>query len=96
MNRTRVHAALEKVDKKTAELVGAYAAQIGAEKRLENALKVACPIGSNIVWEWSDRCYSGPVLRHGYGDRIEVRNATTGRTRWITSWNILRGLGLIP
>lgn len=60
-----------------------------AERELEAALCADYPPEKFIKWDLGGREYAGHVIRNGYGDRIEVRNADTNRARWISAASIL-------
>jgi hypothetical protein len=60
-----------------------------AEAALENALKHDYPPGTTIRWSWGRGRHVGTVVRNSYGDRIQVRNDLTGKTRWISAFNII-------
>jgi hypothetical protein len=60
-----------------------------ADQAIEAALKKHFPVDKYIKWTANaGREYYGNVVRHGYGDRIEVRNAETNKARWISACQI--------
>lgn len=52
------------------------------------AFKTAYPEGSAISWMIGGRIHHGTVLRHGYSDRVEVRNDRTLAVRWIYAFAV--------
>lgn len=61
-----------------------------ADLRIEAALKENFPADTFIKWTaHAGRTYCGNVVRHGYGDRIQVRNCETQKARWIVASQIV-------
>lgn len=67
----------------------ALADRAAAENALSEVIKAEYPIGSPIAWEMSGDVRLGTVVRHGYGDRINVKNQQSGKTYWIYAYRII-------
>ena len=63
----------------------AHAASDALDRSLE-ALRACAPIGATVVWFWRGHRQYGTVVGYGNGERLRVRNATTGRVVVIGSW----------
>ena len=63
-----------------------------ANDDVTSTLKRDYPIGSGIHWR-RNGLHAGSVLRHGYGDQIQVKNHRTGRSPWIDAFSIVEAMG---
>ncbi|MCW5697940.1 MAG: hypothetical protein KIS96_14565 [Bauldia sp.] len=63
-----------------------------AERQLQEVLQFDYPVGGPVTWMKAGCVQNGVVTRHAYGDRIEVRNHRTGRTRFIYAYDIIQAL----
>jgi len=62
-----------------------------AKARLHSAIR-CLPVGVVVSFSVADgqRCQRGEIIRHGYGDRIRIRNVKTGTEYWICSDALVR------
>jgi hypothetical protein len=72
----------------SARLVVAKLGQEAARELFANILKADYPVGAAVSWV-RQKLNVGTVVQHGYDDRIEVTNSSTGRTYWIAGAEIV-------
>lgn len=60
-----------------------------AEALLAAYLKKEYSPGTWISWSVGDRTFSGAVTMNCHGDRLKVRNDTTGKERFISAYQIV-------
>ncbi len=55
-------------------------------KKRKELIERVLPVGMQVSWMFAAKHLQfGKVVRHGYGDDLEVKNDATGKTRWITA-----------
>lgn len=65
------------------ELLAARNAIYQAEDRLQDLIKLHYPVGTDLEWSIGGWPAEGTVFDHSTHGRLRVRNARTGKTRWI-------------
>lgn len=70
----------------------AHAALVAAQRAFEATLRREYPAGAAVSWRRHNRTFAGTVVQHGFGVRLEVRNAQSGRTAWIHASAIVETL----
>ena len=60
-----------------------------AERNLEIIMHEEYPLLSYVRWDHHGYEQSGEVVRRACGERIKVRNDSTGCERWITAYDIV-------
>lgn len=79
------------MNKKTALKAAVRAAILAhkaTEKKLEQAIAAAFPVGSEVHWEKRGHMQHGRVLSNGCSDRLRVENSYTGAKYFITMYDI--------
>ncbi len=61
-----------------------------SKSALEVAAQTAFPVGASVCWKRNHNVQAGRVLRHGYQDRLYVKNQETLAEYWIRVSDILR------
>lgn len=58
------------------------------DERIDNAFKSNWPAGSAIAWKKAGALQRGTVVRHGYLEKVMVRNDRTGAELWIHAYDV--------
>lgn len=74
------------------KLAQALRRESAAEDNVSLVLKREYPVGADVSWR-KGGLHCGEVISHGYGDRIKVRNHSTGNGRWIYACDIVSAMG---
>jgi hypothetical protein len=73
-----------------ASILAAFKLAEDAQRRADAAFEARWPPEATVSWVWgpTDAIQHGQVVRHGKGDRVEVRNVETDAVYWIHGWRV--------
>lgn len=74
----------------SAALIVAHSMVRKASENLHKVLRQEYPINSKVRWVYRQHLRNGTVIEHSFGDRIRVRNDLTGKTLWISAYDVLQ------
>jgi hypothetical protein len=63
-----------------------------AKEALEAFIQHRWPEGSPVTWLRGGHLQYGEVVHKAYGDRVKVRNDMSGRSYWITLYDLEQAL----
>lgn len=58
------------------------------DDKIDDVLRANWPADGPIAWKKAGLLQRGTVVRHGYGQRVLVRNDRTGKEVWITDYDV--------